>query len=146
MPNDSMQLTLLRHGLAEPAAAGGDFARELDARGVAQARAAALALQHAGLPLPDCILSSPALRTRQTAMQVVQTLALDEASLQLEQRLYLASAETLLDVVRNLHPAARHVLLVGHNPGLSDLALRLGAVLPAGELATGELCLLPQNP
>lgn len=145
MPNESVRLTLLRHGLAEPAAAGSDFARELNARGIAQARAAALALQHAGLPPLDRILSSPALRTRQTALQVMQALALDEASLQLDERLYLASAETLLEVIRDQR-GARHLLLVGHNPGLSDLALQLGATLPAGELATGELCLLPQKP
>jgi phosphohistidine phosphatase SixA len=55
--------------------------------------------------------------------------------------------DTLLDLVdlldtddaRDSHDAqATHVLIVGHNPGLSELALRLGETLPTGELGTGE--------
>ena len=140
-----MHLTLLRHGLAATLSTTGDFARELETRGWDQARAAAFVLQQSGLPLPDRILCSPAMRTRQTAARVMQELALDEALLQLDQRLYLASAETLLEVVGEQRDP-RHLLLVGHNPGLSELALRLGGALRSGGLATGELCLLPQNP
>ena len=140
-----MHLTLLRHGLAAMISPTGDFARELETRGWDQARAAAVVLQQSGLPLPDRILCSPAMRTRQTAARVMQELALDEALLQLDQRLYLASAETLLEVVGEQRDP-RHLLLVGHNPGLSELALRLGGALRSGELATGELGLLPQNP
>jgi phosphohistidine phosphatase len=42
-----------------------------------------------------------------------------------DRRLYLASATTLLDIVRNAPESAGRLLLVGHNPGLEELALRL---------------------
>jgi phosphohistidine phosphatase len=42
-----------------------------------------------------------------------------------DQRIYLASTATLLDVVHGLPDGADHVLLVGHNPGLEELVLRL---------------------
>lgn len=134
-----MRLTLLRHGIAHPESPTGDFGRELSLRGIAQAREAAKALQADG-PLPDRILSSPAHRTLQTARQVVADLGLSAHCLQEDPRLYLATTQSLLDILHEIDPTIDHLMVVGHNPGLSQLAGLLGAHLPSGELATGERC------
>jgi phosphohistidine phosphatase len=141
-----MRLTVLRHGLAESTSRGGDFTRELLPRGIQQARLAGQSLTALN-PRPDRVLVSPASRTLHTAQCALEELALPSECLQLEPRLYLASLDTLLDLVdlldaddtRDSHDVpATHVLIVGHNPGLSELALRLGETLPTGELGTGE--------
>ena len=43
-----------------------------------------------------------------------------------EPELYLASAERVLETVTGLDPEHAHVMLVGHNPGLSDFVNRFG--------------------
>lgn len=69
------------------------------------------------LGTPELILSSDAKRAQDTA----GLLGLGEVSLQPE--LYLASADVLVDFTRNL-PPVEHVLIVAHNPGLSELLWR----------------------
>lgn len=67
------------------------------------------------------MLCSTAARTRQTWEQVEQVLA-RPVDVRYEPALYLASARTMLGLLRAL-PADAHVaLLVGHNPGVHDLA------------------------
>jgi phosphohistidine phosphatase len=132
-----MRLTLLRHGLAEPSSAEGDYSRQLLPRGREQACQAGLALKDLALP-PDQVLSSPAARALQTARCVMDQLALTPERLQLESRLYLATSDTLLELLDQYGAAKAHLLIVGHNPGLSELALQLGNPPLTGELATGE--------
>ena len=73
--------------------------------------------------LPDLVLVSSARRTLQTlaALEPWQ----DPPRVEPLDALYLAPASDLLDVLRHATPAARCVLLVGHNPGLHDLAMTL---------------------
>ena len=132
------RLTLLRHGRAEwPAGRYEDFDRPLDAVGIAQAKRAGDQL--AQLPHPPTLcLASAALRTLQTARLAAHALKLDASALHVDRRLYLASAETILEVLEDLAGDARQVLLVGHNPGLSDLAGMLAGKPGAVGLATGE--------
>ncbi|MYK87716.1 MAG: histidine phosphatase family protein, partial [Acidobacteria bacterium] len=73
---------------------------------------------------PDVIVSSTAKRARWTADEVAQHAGY-EGTVQLERRLYLASPDEIVDVVRAVAGAARRVLVVGHNPGLEDLVARL---------------------
>ena len=60
--------------------------------------------------------------------------------LQFEERLYGADLDTLLDLVLHLDDRLGHVVLVGHNPGLSDLAAHLSGryreSLPTGSFTT----------
>jgi phosphohistidine phosphatase len=44
-----------------------------------------------------------------------------------DERLYLASPTDLLHVIRELGGGVKHLMLVGHNPGLTDFANRLAA-------------------
>jgi phosphohistidine phosphatase SixA len=133
------ELILMRHAEALPATPGAaDFSRPLSNRGVEEASAAALRLlqQHGQ---PDCVLCSPAVRTTATASAVRTTLRLDDLPLRTDPRIYLATPGQLLQVVAESPEAARRVLLIGHNPAVSQLA----AALQAGNgrsrsLATAE--------
>lgn len=117
-------LTLLRHaksGWDDPVAR--DFDRPLNPKGQ---RAAALVGRHlrsAGAAF-DHVIASPALRVVQTIEHVGKGYGATIEP-EWERRIYLASAATLLDLITALPASAASVLMVGHNPGLEDLALML---------------------
>ena len=117
-------LTLLRHAKSSwdnPAAS--DFDRPLNKRGHRAARTIGRELKAQGLDF-DVVIASPAAR-------VVETLADVEEGYggpirpHYDARVYLASAATLLKLVREADDGAERLLLVGHNPGLEALALLL---------------------
>lgn len=116
------QLILMRHGDAERPAPGlADVERTLTAEGRAEARAVAGALAKAGFA-PDVALISAARRTMQTWEAAAP--AFKGATMQAEPGLYAASAGRLLQAVREA-PQAETLMLVGHNPGLHQLAFHL---------------------
>jgi phosphohistidine phosphatase len=116
-------LVILRHAKADRAEGLADAERPLTDRGHADAAAAGAWLVQSGL-LPDLVLCSPARRTRETWHGVA--LGLPAApEVRYEPALYAASARTLLAAVRTSAPEAATVLLIGHNPGLSDLSATL---------------------
>jgi phosphohistidine phosphatase len=84
---------------------------------------------------PERVICSAALRTRQTWDLVAPELG-GSPSVTFEPRAYAASAITLLYLVRELPAACRSVLLVGHNPGVSELASTL--LEAAGNEAPGS--------
>ena len=129
-------ITLLRHAKAVPEFAGGDFLRPLSKRGLAQAREAASTCQTEAW-IPDLILASPATRTRETARIISESLR-PPAKLCTDPALYLAPPAKLLDALAALPDTARHVLLVGHNPGLSELAASLLHEPSLDSLQTGK--------
>ena len=116
-------LTLLRHAKSvwdDPVAR--DFDRPLNPRGRRAARAVGQAMKGDGLGF-DLVLASPARRVIETLDEVAATFGpLDPVY---EKRLYLASADTLLEIARSTDDELGRLLLVGHNPGLESLALRL---------------------
>jgi len=71
------------------------------------------------------VLCSSALRTRETLDLLRSTLG--EVAVEVEEQLYGASSETLLERIRSVPDEVDSVLLIGHNPGLQDLALLLAA-------------------
>ena len=119
-------LTLLRHaksGWDDPVQR--DFDRPLNPKG---RRAAALVGRHLrreGFGF-DHVVASPALRVRQTLEEVASGYGRTLAPAW-DRRVYLASAATLIDLIRELPDAAPTAMLVGHNPGLEDLVLLLVA-------------------
>lgn len=122
-------LTLLRHaksGWNDPALR--DYDRSLNAKG---RRAAAMVGRHMRtLDLGfDHVVASPAVRVTETLDEVITGYGRTLAPLW-DRRVYLASAVTLLDVVRETPAEIDRVLLVGHNPGLEDLVLML---VPGGD-------------
>lgn len=128
---------LLRHAKAVPGDAAGtrDFDRELSKRGAEEALRAGEAMNERNIR-PQLILSSPAMRTRQTIELAIQSLEL-KAEPQFDERVYGASLSELLSVVATVDKAVKSLLLVGHNPGMEELLRYLtGEVRP---LATAAL-------
>ena len=115
-------LTLLRHaksGWDDPVLR--DFDRPLNPRGRRAARTVAREMRRLGLGF-DRALASPARRVIETLEEVGQSVPLAPDH---DERLYLASPETLLELVRGTNDGVDRLLLVGHNPGLEELVLRL---------------------
>jgi phosphohistidine phosphatase len=118
------RLFLVRHAKAEPSSVGrDDYARNLTERGRADARrvAKALAVRHI---LPELLIHSGAARAKQTA-EIFAATWQNKVELEEDVRLYDASPATLLDRSRALGHAHKRVGLVGHNPGLGELATEL---------------------
>ncbi|MDD5247559.1 MAG: histidine phosphatase family protein [Rhodocyclaceae bacterium] len=74
---------------------------------------------------PDLILSSPALRALSTAEIMARELDYKNKDVVIDNRLYDATPEGLLQVIGELDDKFRRVMLIGHNPALVDLARRL---------------------
>lgn len=116
-------LTLLRHaksGWDDPLSR--DFDRPLNPRGRRAARTVGRAMKAQGLAF-DLVLASPARRVTETIDEIAA--AFGALSPEYDQRLYLASASTLLEIVAAAPDPVGRLLLVGHNPGLEELALGL---------------------
>jgi phosphohistidine phosphatase len=92
-------------------------------RGFDDARAMGFYLKQEML-LPDLALVSTSTRTRQTFDIVIQGLG-EVPSTRFEPRLYDASAARLATVIAETPDAVKQLLLIAHNPGIADLALRL---------------------
>ncbi len=121
------RVTLVRHGRAAPQAAGGDFFRPLDDQGRSEVARTAIAIGAAVRTPPDAVLASAALRTRETA-QILHDhwvpAVLSSLPLAFARELYHADPQVLEQALRSTAADVHHLLLVGHNPGISELALR----------------------
>jgi phosphohistidine phosphatase len=130
-------LLLLRHAKSSWDEAGiADFERPLAPRGRKDAPRMGKTLAKRG-PVPDAVVSSPAERARQTVEAFLVAAGL-ELQPKFDEKIYAASSETLVDVVRRLPPRRSCVLLVGHNPGFEELLARLTgspAEMPTAALA-----------
>ena len=123
-------LTLLRHaksGWDDPVER--DFDRPLNIRGRRAARAVGREMKAQGLGF-DRILASPARRVVETLEEISATFG--ALAPEYDERLYLASAATLIDIARGTPDEIGRLLLVGHNPGLEEVALRLARPEEAG--------------
>ncbi len=119
------RLTLLRHAKSSwRDAERPDIDRPLNSRGEHDAPRMGGRLKARGLR-PSLILTSPARRARATAKLVARALGYPLEFLQPEPALYLATPEQILGVVAAQDERFGDVLLVGHNPGLSELVCRL---------------------
>lgn len=99
-----------------------DHARPLNAPGRAGASAMREVMIELGLT-PDLVLVSSARRTMQT-LQLLEPW--DQTPLvEVIDTLYLADLEALLDVLHTIPETLRSVMLIGHNPGMHELALHL---------------------
>ena len=119
------QLLILRHAKSDwGSPALPDFERPLNKRGEKAATLVGDWMKRHKLGA-DIIISSTALRARQTIERVCQALHVAPQRIHWEQRLYLADVETLLEVLTPALAQAERVLVVGHNPGLEELLVYL---------------------
>lgn len=114
-------LTILRHAKSSwdsPSLA--DSERPLNDRGERDAPLMAERIHRAGIR-PSLILSSHAVRAWTTARVVAAELRYPLEFLQRDKDLYLASRERLLDIISRQDEGFNNLMIVGHNPGLTDL-------------------------
>jgi phosphohistidine phosphatase len=113
-------LLLLRHAKSSWKETGvQDFDRPLNSRGKKAAEMIGRFIKNKQLA-PDLLLSSPAIRARETIEIVVKTAKL-RSELRYDERIYEASALRLLEVVSQIEEERKIVVLVGHNPGMEEL-------------------------
>ena len=143
-----LTLSIFRHAKASLGGATmKDFDRPLAERGRTAAPLMGAYLAKEGLR-PDLVLSSASARTRETCALAFAAFE-KPPEIRFMDVLYLASSKTLLGRIRRTPPGIRHLMLVGHNPGLQDLAIGLIATGPkrpladlAAKLPTGGLVVL----
>jgi len=134
------RLTLMRHADAQwkdPEVA--DFARPLNRRGYSEAESMARRLIELAL-IPDLIITSSARRAAQTADCVLHELSLLPRTIRYEEALYLGGAQDILMLVRTIGPRVSHLMIIGHNPGISEAAHVLVPSREMGGLSTAALC------
>src|SRR5690348_4717071 len=95
-----------------------DVDRPLNRRGQSEAEAIGRRLIELHL-VPAALLSSPARRAQQTADIVSRELGLGARNLRMEESLYLAPAQEIIRLARATGPRIPHLLIVGHNPGIT---------------------------
>lgn len=117
-------LTLLRHAKStwdDPVAR--DFDRPLNPRGRRAARTIGREMRTRGLSL-DKVIASPAIRVIETLEEVAAGYG-NTLDPHYDQRVYLASVDVLLELIRETDDSIGALLIVGHNPGLERLVLEL---------------------
>jgi phosphohistidine phosphatase len=134
------KLLLLRHAKSSWDEPGlGDFERPLSARGERAAVLMGVWLAQEGL-VPELVLCSPAVRTRDTLRRLLPALS-PEPAVRFAEDLYAAEPAAILRRVAGVDDAVRCVLVLGHNPGLEELAGQLArdATALRGGLPTAAL-------
>ena len=129
------RLTLIRHATADQDAGVRDFERPLNRKGQGEAQEMAKRLNERGL-VPDLILVSSATRTRETADAFAKILGVAARLLQADDSLYLADGEHILSTIRAVGPRVGHLMVIGHNPGISAAAIALAPETVNSDLPT----------
>ncbi len=136
------RIILLRHGEAEAHGPDGDRSRRLTKVGHAASVRVGQELRARGLT-PDLILSSDAVRAVETLEGVVHGGSFVGVPFKKLPILYLADPSVILDRLYEVEDSVSTVLLIGHNPGWSDVASELAAI-PVG-LDTAEAAWLEKK-
>ncbi len=129
------RLTLIRHANAEQDADVRDFERPLSRKGGNEANDMARRFHERGL-VPDFILTSAAVRTRETAETFAKVLGVPARLLQADDSLYLADGEHIIVSIRAMGPRVGHLMVIGHNPGISAAAISLAPEAVTADLPT----------
>lgn len=128
------RLLLLRHAKAgwdNPAMR--DFDRSLTDEGQRAASRMGRLFKEERLD-PGLVIASPSARTRQTVEGFARGFGQPLTPVW-DERIYMATMDTLLELIHGLDEASDQVMLVGHNPGLEDLALALAGSGDKADLA-----------
>ncbi len=117
-----------------------DFDRPLNKRGLKAAPLVGETIRKNKFQI-DLIISSPAKRAEQTATLVKKSAQI-ESDIQVDDRIYEASPQRLLQIASELDDKIKSVMLVGHNPGLEGLVKMLTQeveAMPTAALAVVDL-------
>ncbi len=112
-------IALMRHGKAGHG--NGDFDRPLTPEGVDTSREHLLQLRQ--IFTPERIICSGATRTLQTAQIAQEIYGLDDSAIRAENTLYMAEVDSYFDVMQESLKEGLSLLVVGHNPEITDMGL-----------------------
>jgi phosphohistidine phosphatase len=135
-----LRLILLRHGKSSwDDARLDDFERPLAPRGLRNVPEMGRRLAQRG-QLPDRIVSSTAVRALGTARAFAREIGFREDHIIESPKLYLSGPHEILAIARQTPAAARTLMIVGHNPGLTELGNMLDDVRLDNMPTAGMLC------
>ena len=116
-----LRLMLLRHAKSDWSSSGmQDIARPLNERGEAATRVMGGYMARHAL-IPQRVLCSPARRTRETWAGIAAQWP-TEVDVIFDDRLYAATPQSMLSIIRTQDDATGTLLVIGHNPGLQETA------------------------
>lgn len=123
-PFEGKTLFLLRHAVALGDNGGGDKSRVLAPRGVDDAAALGTFMQKKAY-VPDMVLCSSAVRTRQTLERL--KLPITSTQIRFEDMLYSGSTGDYLHLIQGVSDVYRRILVIAHNPSIYELLILLAA-------------------
>jgi phosphohistidine phosphatase len=113
---------LLRHAKSEWANEHlSDIDRPLNARGYRDAHEMSMRLKASG-KIPDLIVASAAIRTMSTALIFARNLGYDASKIMIRPDMYESNVKHYLSIIHSFDKAVNTVLMVGHNPTITDTA------------------------
>ena len=133
------RLILMRHAKSDYPLGTADHERPLASRGNREAPAAGKWLVNNEL-IPEYIICSDALRTRSTCAWVLSELGEKGPTPYIDSRVYHATASGLCSIINEVPDTVRTLLVIGHQPVLQELALRLASA-ESDEEAVYELAM-----
>lgn len=98
-----------------------DIDRPLNNRGKKNAPEMGIRLRKQGI-IPDLLISSPAKRAFSTAKKISEAIGYPNKSIEIDDRLYHGSSNSMLAIIHQLKEKINSVMLFGHNPGFTDFA------------------------
>ena len=120
-------LILVRHSKPENRVSSfKDFERSLTNEGISDSDKMARFLLESGI-IPDFILTSAAKRAIETSRIFAKTLKIGEKNIRSTRDLYYSSANTILDQINGLSDTVNCLMIVAHNPGISELSRGLSS-------------------
>lgn len=133
-------IVLMRHAKSEPSAfLKSDFERKIIDKGISDVKKVCDYFL-SKYEMPQLILSSSAVRTKQTTELFLKTSLVNRVPNYIEE-LYHAQASKMLDVINESFTGYDSLMLVGHNFGISQLANILSST-GAEEMSTASICIL----
>ncbi len=118
-----------------------DIDRPLNQRGKNDALLIGEKLRSRGV-VPERIIVSPAKRTRKTAKRLVKTLGLPKELITNNEQLYLASPKRILEIIHDLPNSVDQAMIIGHNPGITQIVNFLANEHIANVPTSGSACIL----
>lgn len=133
-------LYLARHAKSDwDSPTSSDFDRTLNQRGLKDASMMGKRLSESNIS-PELIISSSATRAQTTAKLIASELSYEHAKIKLISDIYEAYIDDLTQVIHGIDNAFNHVMMVGHNPGMTELVNWLSGAhinnIPTGGIAT----------
>jgi phosphohistidine phosphatase len=123
----SKVLILVRHSRPESRVSSfKDFERSLTNEGISDSDKMARFLLDSGI-IPDFILTSAAKRAIETSRIFAKTLKIVEKNIKSTRDLYYSSANSILDQINGLSDTVNCLMIIAHNPGISELSNRLSS-------------------